>query len=183
MGPNLVFIQLKFVRKIKLKCCAIPVSISGSSDISRIAFILSVHFWTKWLSVRVQCSENCMLKENILKAFSATGVIPYYPNKIDFSHIPSSLAGTRQSGSPKTTSSLCILQDIELHPLIKQGVILKHPTQILHIHCHQNQKVQFAKNKLKGLKFVQNNVRRKHPPRQSKIKIENTPYFKRMGKY
>ena len=71
-----------------------------------------------------------MLKENILKAFSATGVIPYYPNKIDFSHFPSSLAGTRQSGSPKTTSSLCRLQDIELHPFIKQGVILKHPTQI-----------------------------------------------------
>ena len=150
MGPNLVFIQLKFVRKIKLKCCAIPVSISGSSDISRIAFILSFHFRTKWLSVQVPCSENCMLKENILKAFSATGVIPYYPNKIDFSHFPSSLAGTRQSGSPKTTSSLCRLQDIELHPLIKQGVILKHPTQIFTYPLPSKPKIQYkvVKNKL-----------------------------------
>ena len=57
-------------------------------------------------------------KENVLKAFSATGVIPYNPNKIYLSQFLSSLAGTYQSGSPiKATCSLCRLQDIKLHTL------------------------------------------------------------------
>ena len=49
--------------------------ISGTSDISRIAFMVIIDHAVKTVST----------KENVLKAFSATGVIPYNPNKIDLS--------------------------------------------------------------------------------------------------
>ena len=105
--------------------------ISGNSDISRIAFNTIIDY-----AVKTVCTN-----ENVLKAFSATGVIPYNPNKIDLSQFPSILAGTDQSGSPiNATSSSCRLQDVELHPPIEQGIIPKHLAQVI-LHHHQNQKV------------------------------------------
>ena len=72
-----------------------------------------------------------MYKRNVLKAFSATGVISYNPDKIDLSQFPSSLEGTHQSGSLiKKTCSLYRLQDAELHHLIKQGIIPNHFAQV-----------------------------------------------------
>ena len=95
--------------------------ITDNSDISRITFVTTIDH-----AVKTLCT-----KENVLKAFSATGVIPYSPSKIDLSQFPSTLAGTDQSGSPvKTTYSLCRLQDVELHPLLKQGIIPKHLLQV-----------------------------------------------------
>ena len=73
-----------------------------------------------------------MYKRKCFKSISATGVIPYNPNKIDLSQFPSSLAGTDQSGFPiKATCSSCRLQDVELHPLVKQGIIPKHLANIV----------------------------------------------------
>ena len=57
--------------------------ISGN-DISRIAFMAIIYH-----ALKTVCA-----KENVLKAFRATEVIPYNPNKIDLSQFPSSLAGT-----------------------------------------------------------------------------------------
>ena len=59
--------------------------ISASSDISRIAF----------MAITDHAMKTVCTKENVLKAFSVTGVIPYNPNKIDLSQFP------YQSGSPK----------------------------------------------------------------------------------
>ena len=43
---------------------------------------------------------------------------------------PSSLAGTDQSGSPiEATCSSCRLQNVELHPLIKQDITPEHLAQ------------------------------------------------------
>ena len=47
--------------------------ISGTSDISRIAFMAIIDH-----AVKTVCT-----KKNFLKAFSAAGVIPYNPDKID----------------------------------------------------------------------------------------------------
>ena len=95
--------------------------ISGSIDISRIAFMAIIDH-----VVKTVCT-----KENVLKAFSATRVIPYNPNKIDLIQFPSSLAGTDQSGSPiKAICSFSRLQDVKLYPFTKQGIILKHLAQL-----------------------------------------------------
>ena len=50
----------------------------GDNGISRIAFVAIIDPAVKIV----------FTKENVLKAFSATGVIPYNPNKIDLSSLP-----------------------------------------------------------------------------------------------
>ena len=67
--------------------------------------------------------------EMVRKAFSATGVIPFNPQKINLANFPSSRPDTELQAidSPvKATSSTCRVNDVELHPLVKQDVIPKH---------------------------------------------------------
>ena len=144
--------------------------VSGNSDISRNTFMAIID----------NAVKTAYTKENVLKTFSATGVIPYNPNKIDLSQFPSSLAGTDQSGTPiKVTSSSSRLQDAELHPLVKQSIISKHLAQVFTCtlppskpksQCKLVKKalvitsesvkveIQSVENKRKGLKSIQKDV-------------------------
>ena len=159
--------------------------VSGKSDISRIAFMkMIVH------AVKTVCT-----KENVLKTFSATRVISFNSNKIDLSQFPSSLAGTDQSGSPiKATCSLCRSQDVELYPLIKQGIIPKHLAQVFTYtpppskpksQCKVVKKacvitsepvkaeIQTVENKWKGVKSTQKDVSEETPTSlKSKSKLK-----------
>ena len=180
-GPDVVL--NKPISAIEDKMIHIKPIISGNSDISRIAFMAIIDYVVK----------TEYTKENVLKAFSATGVIPYNPNKIDLTQFSSSLAGTDQSGYPiKATSSLCRLQDVELHPLIKQGNIPKHLAQVFTYtpppskpksQCKVVKKacittsdlvttgIQPVENKQKGLKSIQKDVSEETPASLKTLQI------------
>ena len=90
--------------------------VSGNSDMSRISFIAVVNE-----AVRDVCS-----KENVLRAYSATGLIPFNPKKVDISKYASSFASSNVQESPiKATCSSCMVKEVELHPLVRQGLIPK----------------------------------------------------------
>lgn len=91
--------------------------LTGNSLISRLEFINIVDN-----AISVICT-----KELVLKSFSATGVLPFNPEKIDLSQFPSSLANaTPISESPvQATCSTCRVANVQLHPLVKQGCIPK----------------------------------------------------------
>ena len=96
-------------------------TISGNSDMSKVAFVAIVDH-----AVKTVCT-----KENVLKAFSSTGVMPYDPTKIDLSHFPSSFANAPVEPSPiKATCSECRSNNVELHPLVKQGVVPKKLAEV-----------------------------------------------------
>ena len=83
---------------------------------SRISFIAVVNE-----AVRDVCS-----KENVLRAYSATGLRPFNPKKVDISKYASSFASSNVQESPiKATCSSCMVKEVELHPLVRQGLIPK----------------------------------------------------------
>ena len=96
--------------------------ISGTSDLSRVAFCAIVDHAVK---------EVCV-EENVRKAFQATGVLPFDPTVIDLSKFPTSLADLpKPSDTPvKATCSSCRSADVELHPLVKQGIIPKRLAEV-----------------------------------------------------
>lgn len=96
--------------------------ISGNTDMTRIAFT----------SIIIHAVNEVCTDESIAKAFSATGVMPYNPNAIDLSKFPTSLSiKPIESESPvKATCSTCKFRDVELHPLVRQGVIPKRLAEI-----------------------------------------------------
>ena len=125
-----------------------------------------------------------------MKAFSATGVT---------SQFPSSLPGNYQSWSPiKPACSLCRLQDVELHHLVKQGIIPKHLAQVFTYtplpskpksQCKVVKKgcvitselvkavIQSVENKQKGLKSNQKDASEETPTSsKSKSKLK-TPWI------
>ena len=80
--------------------------ISGNS---RVAF----------MTIIKHAVEKVCTKENVMKAFSATGVIPYDPSKIDLAAFPSSSATVKEVQSPlKVTCSECRSKNVEFHPLV-----------------------------------------------------------------
>ena len=92
------------------------IFITGNSELTRIAFIAIIDHAVK---------EVCT-KEMVKKAFSATGVIPFDPSQIDLSDFPTSASQVNIEVSPmKATCSNCRIQNVQLHPLVKQGVISK----------------------------------------------------------
>ena len=66
-------------------------------------------------------------KELVLKSLVATGVLPFDSKKINLEQFPSSLAhATPVPESPvQATCSTCQKNNVELHPLVKQGCIPK----------------------------------------------------------
>ena len=70
--------------------------------------------------------ETCT-KELVLKSFSATGVLPFDSNKIDLEQFPASLAHATPvpESLVQATCSTCRKNNVELHPLVKQGCIPK----------------------------------------------------------
>ena len=95
--------------------------ISGNSDLSRVAFIAIID----------QAVKTVCTKENVFMAFSATGIIPFNPQRIDLTQFPSSFAGAVASDSPvKATCKECRASNVELHPLVKQGVIPKRIAEV-----------------------------------------------------
>ena len=90
--------------------------VTGNSDLSRVAFIAIIDE-----AVKSVCTED-----NVCKAFEATGIIPFNPQKIDLSQYPSSTCRINEIESPvKVTCSKCRTEDVTLHPLVKQGTIKK----------------------------------------------------------
>ena len=87
--------------------------LTGNSMINRLNFINIIDN-----AMRKTCT-----KELVLKLFSATGVLPFDPNKINLEQFPSSLAhATPVPESPvQATCSTCQKNNVELHPLVKQG--------------------------------------------------------------
>ena len=67
------------------------------------------------------------MKELALKAFSATGGLPFNPEKIDLSQFPSSLANNTPipEAPVQATCSTCRVNNVQLHPLVKQGCVPK----------------------------------------------------------
>ena len=57
--------------------------ISGNTDLTRVAFISVVEY-----AVNTTCTQ-----ENVMEAFSATGVVPFNLEKINVGDFPSSSAG------------------------------------------------------------------------------------------
>ena len=96
--------------------------ISGNSDLTRVAFCAIV----------VHAMKEVCNKERVQKAFKVTGVIPFNPDIIDLSKFPTSLADLPPvTDSPvKATYSSCRSADVELHPLVKQGVIPKKLAEV-----------------------------------------------------
>ena len=79
--------------------------ISGNSDLTRVAF----------MGIIDHAVKNVYTKENVSKAFSATGVIPFNPQKIDVSSFPSSSAAREamEAESPlKARFSECHRKDV-----------------------------------------------------------------------
>ena len=88
--------------------------ISWNCELSRVSFIAII-------AVRTTCT-----RENALEAFRDTGIIPFNPNQIDLNDYPSSTAPDLQNESPVTIPcSECRVKNVELHPLVRQGVIPK----------------------------------------------------------
>ena len=87
--------------------------LTGNSLINRLEFINIIDNAMR---------ETCTV-ELVLKAFSATGVLPFNPA----SQFPSSLANaTPISESPvQATCSTCRVNNVQLHPLVKQGLVPK----------------------------------------------------------
>ena len=86
--------------------------ISGNSDLLRIAFIAIVDY-----------AVQACTAENVKKAISATGVIPFNPKKINLSNFS---AGRVENETPilnSYTCSECRVKNVEFHPLIRQGEI------------------------------------------------------------
>ena len=91
--------------------------VSGNSDLTRIAFIAVIN----------EAVISVCTKENLAMAFSATGIIPVNPSIIQLTNYPRSYSDDIVSESPvKATCSSCRSQDVELHPLVRQGVIPKN---------------------------------------------------------
>ena len=63
----------------------------------------------------------------VKKAFSATGVVPFNPNKIDLNAFPTSSSQEKSSESSplKATCSNCRIQNVSLHSLVRQGLVPK----------------------------------------------------------
>ena len=94
------------------------IHISGNSDLTRVAF----------LAIIVHAVKTVCTREMVEKAFSATGVIPFNPNRINLSSFPTSMqCSSEPVVSPvKATCKECRVKNVELHPLVKQGIIPKH---------------------------------------------------------
>ena len=92
------------------------VLLTGSPDISRIAFIATVEN-----AVREVCTPSI-----VKKAFEKTGVIPFNPSVIDLSRYPSSVQSEESESPVKVTCSTCRKENVDLHPLVKQNIIPKH---------------------------------------------------------
>ena len=63
----------------------------------------------------------------VKKAFSATGVVLFNPNKIDLNAFlkSSSQEKSPESSPLKATCSNCRIQSVSLHPLVRQGLVPK----------------------------------------------------------
>ena len=91
--------------------------LTGNNDMTRLAFMATVDY-----AVKDVCTPT-MVK----KAFSATGIMPYNPSKIDLSLFPSSSPDSYPNDSPlKATCTSCRKENVELHPLVRQNIIPKH---------------------------------------------------------
>ena len=90
--------------------------LSGNSDMSCVAF----------KAVIQEAVVSVCTKENIYMAFSATGIIPFNPAKIQLENYPRSFANVQSESPVKATCSSCRLKNVELNPLLKQGVIPKN---------------------------------------------------------
>ena len=86
--------------------------ISGNSDLSRIAFIAIVDY-----------AVQACTAENVKKALSAAGVIPYNPKKINLSNFSAGREENETSILNSYTCSECRVKNVELHPLVRQGEI------------------------------------------------------------
>ena len=66
--------------------------------------------------------------KNLYKLFSATGVFPYMPEKIDISRYPKDISSdpSPDDSSVHVRCTTCRKNDVELHPLVRQGFIPKH---------------------------------------------------------
>ena len=97
--------------------------ISGNSNLSRIAFI----------AIIIEAVKTVCTKEKVLMAFSATGVIPFNPQRIDLSKYPSSMSSTPGiSDSPaKVKCRDCRVKDVAIHPLVKNGMVPKHLAEVM----------------------------------------------------
>ena len=91
--------------------------LTGNNDMTRLAFMATVDY-----AVKDVCTPT-MVK----KAFSATGIMPYNPSKIDLSLFPSTSPDSYPNDSPlKATCTSCRKENVELHPLVRQNIIPKH---------------------------------------------------------
>ena len=63
--------------------------------------------------------------------------MPYNPDKIDLKAIPSRFSRDSEVGSPiQVTCSPCTVQDVELHPRVKSGIIPKiSGSGVAYQHC------------------------------------------------
>ena len=96
------------------------IFIRGNNDVSRIAFINIIEH-----AVKEVCTP-----ENVAKAFSATGVIPFNPNKVNLSQFATSSSSVCPESPVKAVCSQCRVNNVELHPLVKQGVVPKRLAEI-----------------------------------------------------
>ena len=89
----------------------------NGNDLSRIHFISIIDH-----AVKEICTEDL-----VKKAFEATGVIPYDPSRIELSNFPSSSSSCESetlTKSPiKALCQSCLRNNVDLHPLVTQGVI------------------------------------------------------------
>ena len=94
--------------------------VSGNSDLSRVSVI----------AIICHAVETVCTVDNMKMAFDATGIVPFNPARIDLSSFPSSSAGADRmvsTDSPaKATCSTCRVNNVELHPLVRQGIVPKH---------------------------------------------------------
>lgn len=93
------------------------IRISGNSNLSRVAFIACINE-----AVKEVCTS-----ENIAMSFSATGIIPFNPKIVNLKDYTSSLSNSDKIPELpiKATCTTCYARNVELHPLVRQGVIPK----------------------------------------------------------
>ncbi len=120
-GPDVTL--NKPISRIVDKMIHSKATISGTTDITRLAM----------MSIITHAVGEVCTEEHVKAAFESTGVVPFNPNKVDLSNYPTSLpsAPVPISESPvKATCSACRVENVELHPLVRQGVIPKHLAEV-----------------------------------------------------
>ena len=93
------------------------------------------HLTLAFISIINHAVETVCTIETVKKAFSATGEVPFNPEKIDISKYPSSSSGfnTVIESPIQATCTECHKTNVELHPLVKQGLIPKKIAEALQV--------------------------------------------------